>query len=318
MLYFDNRPTAAQNGASLDLPVLVSPTGSQTAALAVSIREKLRNAEALRSSQSLNAGDAWLTTEENMRVLAIINESTAITSHAELFRWLQGAVQEFLPHEVLISAWGDFTAWKLRLDVTSRFPGARTEWIARCENFAGCKINAALRVLSLRWSSEGRRPFLTRSARELLSNAGCSCPLIKAVQPMRSMLVHGVHDERGGYDSLYVLLSTNSVANGRSEARVAKIAELLVPQIDIALRKVAVLPNAETTSLEKRNGESLGLTMREREIIDWISRGKINSEIAANLDISVFTVKNHLRRIFNKLGAANRADAAMKYQRIRQ
>jgi len=42
-------------------------------------------------------------------------------------------------------------------------------------------------------------------------------------------------------------------------------------------------------------------------------RGKTNLEIAAALDISPFTVKNHVQRIFRKIGVTNRTQAAARY-----
>ena len=263
---------------------------------------------------AFNPQDVVLSTEEKGRLLAIISHSLPITRHSELFAWLQGEVQTFLPHDIMFSAWGDFAAWNLRFDVSSAIPGARTDCIARCENFRRCKINSALRYLYLRWSGNNRRPFMV-PVKELLSSSKCACPLLQATQAMRSIVVHGVHDERGAYDSLYMLFCWKSIRH--SEQRMAYVADFLIPQIDIAFRRVAALPNAETSPVRKPNGENIGLTAREREIIDWISRGKINSEIGATLNISTFTVKNHLRRIFKKLGAANRADAVVKYQQAR-
>lgn len=317
MLDFNARPTVVDNAAPSKAPARLTHVDSPEVPLAGGSPAKFGNVGVLQIRQLVNTRNVCLTEEEKTHVLAIINQSTAIKSHAEFLWWLKGELQTFLPHQVMIAAWGNFQTWNLKLDVVSDIPGARTEWIARCERFATCKINSALAILSSRWLSEGRRPFLVRGSRELLSCA-TPCPLMKAMKPMRSILVHGIHDERGGYDSLYLLFSSTCIANGRSEARVADVSELLVPQIDIALRKVAPLPNAETTtSSGKRDGESMGLTMREKEIIDWIARGRINAEIAAKLRISTFTVKNHLRRIFKKLDAANRADAVIKYQRKR-
>ena len=261
--------------------------------------------------QQCRPNNVVLTTAEKEQILGIIAEGMPIMSHSQLLAWLQGEVQQFLPHDIMISAWGDFANWNLKLDVISAMPGARTEWISRCDNFTRCKINDALRTFFLRWSANDRQPFVV-SARGLLTMRECDCPLIQAAQVMPSIVVHGVHDERGAYDSLYMTLFSKSVRH--SEQRIKYVARFLIPQIDIALRRVAALPNAATTSLKKPNGESLGLTMREREIVDWICRGKINKEIGVALNISTFTVKNHLRRIFRKLNASNRADVVMKYQ----
>ncbi|MVU81302.1 hypothetical protein GPX89_29180 [Nocardia sp. ET3-3] len=51
------------------------------------------------------------------------------------------------------------------------------------------------------------------------------------------------------------------------------------------------------------------LSRREREIMDHISRGMRNDEIARTLFISQKTVKNHINRLFSKLGASHRGEA---------
>ena len=47
------------------------------------------------------------------------------------------------------------------------------------------------------------------------------------------------------------------------------------------------------------------LTPRERDILEFVARGLGKKEIAAELDISVNTVKEHLRRCFDKLHVHN-------------
>ena len=59
------------------------------------------------------------------------------------------------------------------------------------------------------------------------------------------------------------------------------------------------------------------LSPREQEVADWVGQGKSNEEIAIILGISAHTVKNHLDKIFRKLGVENRCAAAMALQRYR-
>jgi DNA-binding CsgD family transcriptional regulator len=55
------------------------------------------------------------------------------------------------------------------------------------------------------------------------------------------------------------------------------------------------------------------LSAREQEVLGRLSRGSTNSDIAETLGISLFTVKNHLKRIFRKIGVTNRTQAAARY-----
>ena len=52
-----------------------------------------------------------------------------------------------------------------------------------------------------------------------------------------------------------------------------------------------------------------GLTSREGEILERISRGLDNAQIAAQLGLSEKTVRNHITHIFDKLGVQTRAQA---------
>lgn len=53
-----------------------------------------------------------------------------------------------------------------------------------------------------------------------------------------------------------------------------------------------------------------GLTQRETEVLALVAQGWSDREIASKLFLSEFTIKSHLRAIFNKLKLRNRAQAA--------
>ncbi len=50
------------------------------------------------------------------------------------------------------------------------------------------------------------------------------------------------------------------------------------------------------------------LTARQREIVEHVAMGQTNEAIAKALDVSPNTARNHLAKIFARVGAANRAD----------
>ena len=57
-------------------------------------------------------------------------------------------------------------------------------------------------------------------------------------------------------------------------------------------------------------GERLAaLTERERQVLEAIARGLDNAEIAAELVLSEKTVRNHITRVFDKIGVAHRYQA---------
>jgi DNA-binding NarL/FixJ family response regulator len=58
--------------------------------------------------------------------------------------------------------------------------------------------------------------------------------------------------------------------------------------------------------------QSLGLTVREAEVLLWVAQGKGNADIAAILKMSEGTVKKHLVHIFEKLGVESRSAAALR------
>lgn len=55
------------------------------------------------------------------------------------------------------------------------------------------------------------------------------------------------------------------------------------------------------------------LTQRELEILEHLSAGSLDKEIAVKLRISNWTVRNHLKRIYSKLGIHNRTEAVIQY-----
>jgi two-component system nitrate/nitrite response regulator NarP len=56
-----------------------------------------------------------------------------------------------------------------------------------------------------------------------------------------------------------------------------------------------------------------GLTERERQILESLAKGMTNQQLAEDFDISLNTVKFHLKNLYGKMGVENRAQAVAKY-----
>lgn len=60
----------------------------------------------------------------------------------------------------------------------------------------------------------------------------------------------------------------------------------------------------------------LSLTKMEIKIIDSLKKGLSNKQISEENNISVNTVKYHLKKIFHKLSASSRLDAIIKLNNL--
>lgn len=72
-----------------------------------------------------------------------------------------------------------------------------------------------------------------------------------------------------------------------------------------------VLRYLQEVKVDKGQGAEVNLTPREKEILAYVSKGASNRQIATRLYISEKTVKNHLTRIFRKIGVQDRTQAAV-------
>jgi DNA-binding NarL/FixJ family response regulator len=79
---------------------------------------------------------------------------------------------------------------------------------------------------------------------------------------------------------------------------------LLSPQV--TRRLVAEFAKRPAVAVEAAHRLN-GVTEREREVLMLIARGLSNTEIAAELHLSIATAKSHVGRLLTKLGARDRA-----------
>jgi DNA-binding NarL/FixJ family response regulator len=103
--------------------------------------------------------------------------------------------------------------------------------------------------------------------------------------------VHGILPLEPEPDLLAI--AVNAVARGL----------MVIHPSEVQTRRAAGLSSSETPELVEP------LTAREREVLQMLSEGLGNKEIAARLKISEHTVKFHVASILGKLGASTRTEA---------
>lgn len=107
----------------------------------------------------------------------------------------------------------------------------------------------------------------------------------------------------------YLLKSINSrvmLASMRGAVRgEAAITRTLGGRILAEFRRVS----NQAVEIPAKN--SVSLTMREQEVLGLVAEGATNKEIAKSLNVSIHTVKSHMRKILAKLHLEKRQEAVL-------
>ena len=118
-------------------------------------------------------------------------------------------------------------------------------------------------------------------------------------------LVIGAHCRPGGHRSSDVSMGLlEHEASAISQMVVGHLLEATVAASGGRMMFQAMLDKADDTA---STAAAAALSARELEIAQMIGTGKQNKQVAYITGISEFTVENHLRRIYRKLGVHNRA-----------
>jgi DNA-binding NarL/FixJ family response regulator len=122
--------------------------------------------------------------------------------------------------------------------------------------------------------------------------------------PMQSDLVHFVRAGVSGFihtdaTSDDFLKTIRSVAGGTKVLPPSLIGSLFSQIVDLALKRS-----------DQELFRAVRMTKREREIIEMISDGLSNKEIAQRINVATFTVKGHVHNILEKLALQSRLQIA--------
>lgn len=92
--------------------------------------------------------------------------------------------------------------------------------------------------------------------------------------------------------------------------------KLSKPKVETVVVEREVYVRQESFKVNQAELANLNISKRELEVLELMSQGLSNNEIAERLFVSLSTVKTHSRNIFDKLGATRRTQAIDKAKKL--
>ncbi|HKU71632.1 MAG TPA: XrtB/PEP-CTERM-associated transcriptional regulator EpsA [Burkholderiales bacterium] len=238
-----------------------------------------------------------LGSEDRTRLADIMEASLRVRNRHQFFQWTQGAVQGLLPHEILVCGAtdghdGDFAMH--RFSITRDF--GQEQFDVVCDPQMGLipraiaawrRVGAPLMVAP---DSAQRHPVLS---------------VMVQANGMGNLAAHGVYGP-GGRIASFFSFSRVSFEFG---PQLAYTMELLTPVLHSALSRMLLEDSRPVADKPRRIRP---ITQREAEVLKWIKEGKTNVDIAQILNLSPWTVKNHMQAILKKLSVQNRSHAVAR------
>ena len=89
----------------------------------------------------------------------------------------------------------------------------------------------------------------------------------------------------------------------------SKVRFSYIGKTDHSAHLIRIVEDSFQKNMEKLSN-TFGLTVREAEVLSWITNGKSNRDIGTILNLSPRTINKHLEHIHRKLGVENRTSAA--------
>jgi DNA-binding NarL/FixJ family response regulator len=138
-----------------------------------------------------------------------------------------------------------------------------------------------------------------------------TCSLVAQASPGVKVILVGMdHDESAFLAAVgegvigYVLKDASALEIVAAVRAVARGEAVCPPGLSSALFRCAARQASTESSRQFRS--DFGLSARQQQLVHLIRLGLTNKEIAARLNLSEQTIKNHVHRILQKVGASDR------------
>ncbi|HVR71109.1 MAG TPA: PAS and helix-turn-helix domain-containing protein [Vicinamibacteria bacterium] len=163
----------------------------------------------------------------------------------------------------------------------------------------------------------GRRCYEAIGGRDVFGNRFCyaNCPVVASLRGGEGVAGFELQVSANGHGRCLTHVTILRIPSIRPD--LYSVVHILSP-IDPEGRLARALAASGAAPAERLPGSALAadeaapappLTVREREILQWVAAGLQNKEIAQKLDLSLATVRNHIHNILEKLAVHSKLEA---------
>lgn len=250
---------------------------------------------------------------DRLKVITTVNHQSSPTFERPQISALHPPAGAILPRH------GETVSAEAAVLIASPSPGLRKRWreaVDRRPVLEVAEYGQLARMLAM------RKPSILLLDQDLLRLGGMDSvgALRRLHPPVKIVILAGRPDDAEGVAALKMgargycdrditlpLLARALEAVRRGEVWVGR---KLTARL---LEEMSVLSHAQRrpTGMVEPDGRLQRLTPRERDIVDLLSGGASNKEIAQRLVVTERTVKAHLTAVFRKLGMSGRLQAAL-------
>ena len=233
---------------------------------------------------------------------SVLFQCNAIANRSD-FALVLAAAHALFPHDHFACSVVDVSNYRALYSFNLSFSDECLQDLAICESGAYSRLVEE-------WCGVNEPMFVTNAS---ASRHHRQLSKVLERYKLNTLAIHGMRNVTGSRVSTF--LFGRSSANDSCSDQYAL--SLLIPALHVGLSNVVfhegAASDAGSDGCKPPSTANLkSLTKREFEVTKWLAWGKTNEEIACILDISAFTVKNHIQKILIKLNACNRTQAATR------
>ena len=243
--------------------------------------------------QTGKTADSPFTKDVSFRIIEVIEALDDLATRDEFADVFRSAIRTLIPHEMGIFGIGEWKTFRvdgfINVDFPEKFLGAIMK-----NNSDGTHVSSPVATAAAEVPK-----FIEVKNTKNFNPKFAEWTEGVAKFDIRNLFGKG-RKHPGG--TRYSYHSYGNALHEWDEQR-RRIVNILTPHIDNALLKVMGMEILDKT---------IEISLREKEILQYLSMGYKNQEIANKLYISVHTVKNHIKHILAKLDVQNRTQAVSK------